>query len=1102
MEINEDEIEINNISYHIENEELPDIDYYEILSLDEIVKDNPTFIAFSKEEIYNELYDFFKNKGKADNFTNLFYENIKKKDVTNYILVADVNKKNYNCHDINTITELIENLRRINKSQYLISKTEKNKIFFALTYDDKSDKLRYKPQMKTTIEIKDIDKKIHIFYPIYPSDDTNIPIISSYYKVPVAITNDFLSTKVVSHLHKSVIINNVRSDGYTDINKLFEDVKPKISDIIETIDKDEINDDNEFDFDYNHINNIMEKFDMSLDTINIEDYKVLKELFKDVSKIKEQKFNYKKYKIREDTTTNEKLEFYRKTRNIIELLKFTDIEKKEYEDVIMKLQNDKINISSPNLLYNNIDDIINAITDNVISLEDIIENIRANKKDIVLDYCIDTLKKIAENDVEKIVETLDALITKFTFLKNAIDDISNLHFIDFYKELKDIAESEDISAYDNVPDIYKKEEKYDGMVGVTDDDDLIDFDSEESKKNLDKYNESIMAKYTLSIRYRDSKGFIECLKIVLKIINKIQDISKLQLNYDLLCDELYNKFNNIPSKFDIFKEKAEDDSDNYINEILTFTPEYVINSIDNLININDSMSEATVKNLYDTNVKFISQIFEMLYMSLAWWSIQIQDDIINDTLLFDENSYYISYIDKWSLDGAPFNEKDTKKGVLVYLGHICYDIIDEEKIYTVPDIPLKLIENVIIKINKDYKEDIEKIRKKNIDEKKKIDKGKKTHLELVETIKNKQFDRLVNDYVNALLYMPSYKYKKIHKFLLGCCLQKIDDDFRPDTDLIGVRNDLIAAKNKYGKNRQTNKQRNKKFILYKDKKEVIEEDIEYFKPVISPIIAISDINIWFEYMKDRSSLIPNNILEEFKKNIRVADSYVNKYIKIMVNTTGYKKSTFEKVFLETCDNKYRQVLNVIITIFVKYKTDDENEIKLLKLSLESIRGVLQDINILNKMVDDNLKNDIIRVRRFIIARALCLPCNPVLDNTILKTTINVSSNFIFNISREIHNNIMKYLENTKMPTVEDNIAFINSIREQNKIKILANMNSKSQQERDLLSELKKIGIKHLMEGEEQEIEINKEIVVDDDDGEKDFEKRDEDYDNDDDMDDY
>jgi len=163
MEINEDEIEINNISYHIENEELPDIDYYEILSLDEIVKDNPTFIAFSKEEIYNELYDFFKNKGKADNFTNLFYENIKKKDVTNYILVADVNKKNYNCHDINTITELIENLRRINKSQYLISKTEKNKIFFALTYDDKSDKLRYKPQMKTTIEIKDIDKKIHIF---------------------------------------------------------------------------------------------------------------------------------------------------------------------------------------------------------------------------------------------------------------------------------------------------------------------------------------------------------------------------------------------------------------------------------------------------------------------------------------------------------------------------------------------------------------------------------------------------------------------------------------------------------------------------------------------------------------------------------------------------------------------------------------------------------------------------------------------------------------------------------------------------------------------------------------------------------------------------
>ena len=43
--------------------------------------------------------------------------------------------------------------------------------------------------------------------------------------------------------------------------------------------------------------------------------------------------------------------------------------------------------------------------------------------------------------------------------------------------------------------------------------------------------------------------------------------------------------------------------------------------------------------------------------------------------------------------------------------------------------------------------------KKIIENKKKIDKGKKTHLELVETIKNKQFDKLVNDYVDALLYI-------------------------------------------------------------------------------------------------------------------------------------------------------------------------------------------------------------------------------------------------------------------------------------------------------------------------------------------------------------
>ena len=46
------------------DEDLEDIEYTEILTFEEMSKINPSFIALDKEEIYNHLYNFFKNKKK------------------------------------------------------------------------------------------------------------------------------------------------------------------------------------------------------------------------------------------------------------------------------------------------------------------------------------------------------------------------------------------------------------------------------------------------------------------------------------------------------------------------------------------------------------------------------------------------------------------------------------------------------------------------------------------------------------------------------------------------------------------------------------------------------------------------------------------------------------------------------------------------------------------------------------------------------------------------------------------------------------------------------------------------------------------------------
>ena len=97
-------VEIENNIFTIEDEELNDIEYLEILSLDEIIKDNPFFIALSRNDIYENLHEMFQNRKRSESVTQLFYdilnynksENGDISDYSNYIFSSEAIKKTMN----------------------------------------------------------------------------------------------------------------------------------------------------------------------------------------------------------------------------------------------------------------------------------------------------------------------------------------------------------------------------------------------------------------------------------------------------------------------------------------------------------------------------------------------------------------------------------------------------------------------------------------------------------------------------------------------------------------------------------------------------------------------------------------------------------------------------------------------------------------------------------------------------------------------------------------------------------------------------------------------------------------------------------------------
>ena len=203
------------------DEDIPEIDYYELVSIDEIIKNNPSFIAFSKEEIYNELFNFLKTKNKTECFLNLFYEIVNKKtNVNNFIFVSDATRGEF---EDSSIDEFIVELKKYDKLQPSLALKSKNKLWFPLNYDKDNSKLRFKAAQKTTIELSENNH-----YIVFKDDETNIPIIGVYFYSPVCILDDYLNDKIMSHLYNPIKLDSINA---TSENEDFEDLIKSYNDI-------------------------------------------------------------------------------------------------------------------------------------------------------------------------------------------------------------------------------------------------------------------------------------------------------------------------------------------------------------------------------------------------------------------------------------------------------------------------------------------------------------------------------------------------------------------------------------------------------------------------------------------------------------------------------------------------------------------------------------------------------------------------------------------------------------------------------------------------------------------------------------------------------
>jgi hypothetical protein len=1123
------------------DEDLEDIEYTEILTFEEMSKINPSFIALDKEEIYNHLYNFFKNKKKSDLMRNLFYEilinrdskNGKINDYANYIFDTESELVKYG--DENTLDNKTQLENFIEKYKDKSQFREFYKRKFSASYNINSDKIRLKPTHNTTIiiaENKEFNKAdFPKYYPIikdYPiikcnlidkveyisnindGDDINLPINGAYYKIPTSTNDDYMYTKIASHLVNSINTNYKSSDNYKDIYELIKDTHPDIGIII-----DEIKDNKDsFYLDYSNINNIFKKYDYSLDFISEKDLEILSDyMYSIIKNEKERKIIHKSFKIRKPELINRKLTFF---DNIDKILKYINISSEivsfleKTRELINNYKNDIMQSNNEPLKNYNIYDIIKQINEDSIKIEDVLEELKLSIKNINIENTLETINDIleAKENIEDIKEYHNNNKNHFIYSREHIFDYDTdgKHFVISKRENKAICDGNDIDNYE----------------GLQDDDDIID-DENKGVANVDNQNTNInsinnynLNAYISNVNFRNEKGFIEILKIILDMIKKINDIANIDIDYDELSSYLFKNYRGISTRYEKYFKELEthnkDDAIKYAKKYSEMFPSYLLN---------EKRIEKIHRNIIkDVNEKFIETINMIFYNSICFWIVDTQDKIIKNKISLNINNLNPNHIDKLNTHGLLYYTIDIISDFFKYTDNNDYVI-------NIKDLK-KTLKNIIENEYKDFGDDVlnELIYKNTNDGKNRCNNDK---------YKNIDDERY---YINKLLFTPNNnsKYEKIHKYIQGCCLRKLDNNFNDISDFENTNSEIIKLKEHYSKVRINNRERDIRFtppkiIKKKIKKgknkddEITREDDDEtgndiymneekekynnIKNVNSKHFIYNinnyDVTVWLESMRNNSELLPNNLIDNLKMDdfdfvkTTITDN-IKKLKKVKKNINveflNYKYINYKEILLNIC-----KILYVNVNSSSKYK---DNEILKNKIfdAIKEIKTMIKYLYKLNKIMSDNdeddvengINNDVNLINLLVISNSLNYPD--------LSGIENIPTDFISYNNSELYEYLKNYVEGkyNKFLTSEEIAIFINEKREEYKNKKLKDYQNLDIEENEIRRQVKAAGIiKDIYDGEDDgDGAKNGDAKVDDDDYKDEDKDKDDDYNDDDD----
>lgn len=1031
--------------YTYESEVLPEIEIREIMSLEELLASNTSFVAFSESEILQYMAQLVQDPVRGKVFHDLF-QSLRaptEHPSTQYLMpIVDADLARLDEHEDEDLHELINALIHTNNAPNYISQlNEIYKLTYPLHISQDVEPHLGVPKTPITVGLQNTAKQ----YVLLPRDVATAPITIKgvAYRIPNITQSSYVYER--TNTQTSALFP---TEDEVQKKTTLKDAVPLFASVVESITQM---------IDTHTLRVHLERFGYDLDRLSEDD---LQTLITKLRMLPSEELDVQQSVSESDvepsaltkTALTKRSEMWKMFEDMLQ--QRVDPEKFR---VMWEMLPSTTQLVAPAITVpNDISDIAHGLSENKFTMEDVISSLKYTQALNEYQEVREMLENFQALNADEAREALTKITQKWGAIFAPYVDRMPNEFLDTYKDLAEIKEGTDTSTYLGDPQrVY-----YEEGVPLGDQDAEI----ENNEEDVDADEVDLMLDPLPVSLHGMTEGAREILEVVLPTIQRVHRASGVPCNFDGLVKHLSSKIVRI-SKREYLQTNVMGLSTQIRNQIIHMDMDRALHVASMVV------PEELSKQLRDI-IQLAWHAWEedvatLMTEAFAWWVYDTQERAINRSLEFDVTQGSFSCMPKWSPWGPPL-QSDKGEGILEYLTCVAVDI----GAWTVSQEIMK--RRILTTLEEDPRTEALKNRFKEMAKEAPAmtDRAKAANMSLAEAIENKQKSRYLPEYVKTFMLLPGLLAGQQPKMATGCCLQKIGADFKADSDWRGTLKRLRDVKDAFAKKRITVVEKPELAIFepspsLEDRAEV--NDARLPEQIMATPTSKLHLEEWLTSAMASGAeitFVSQPMLQVVLRDTNQALTQAEKHFKMAKTTSKVKIDLFEFLKENATWTHYEQVLNIVLANMQQTHNKQSNDsrerailssyiIELIhvKRQLQKLRGILDEVDM-----------SLVRpLYIYILSRAICLPAIPESSRTNqLVITESVAAGFVANTIKSALDRLKKYIKTTTMPTMEQQAVFITNMREQQKVEVLAVLDDKNVEDRQLMLDMKNIGLASLV----------------------------------------